>query len=164
MNQYYYALNGQQVGPVTMEQLIALCQSGQITPATLVWMQGMAQWQPLSTIMPQAPAPAPMPAPMPGAMPAAMPTPMPGVMPGAPAGMVKPDNGMVMAVLVTLFCCLIGGVIAIINASKVDGLWAAGQYQQAIEAAQTSKKWSIASIIIGAVSTVGYVLLMAAGA
>jgi hypothetical protein len=44
---WYYVENGQQVGPVTKEQLEQLLQTGRITIETLVWQQGMDNWLPL---------------------------------------------------------------------------------------------------------------------
>ena len=44
---WYYAVGGQQQGPVDEAQMDALLQSGQITQETLVWRDGMANWQPL---------------------------------------------------------------------------------------------------------------------
>src|SRR6185503_8885822 len=49
---WYYASGGQQQGPVDDAQFEALIQSGQIKPADLVWKEGMANWQPLSTVRP----------------------------------------------------------------------------------------------------------------
>lgn len=45
MNWYYVEL-GQQMGPVTEEQLAALFQAGKINGETLVWREGMANWGP----------------------------------------------------------------------------------------------------------------------
>jgi membrane protease subunit (stomatin/prohibitin family) len=42
--QYYYATNGQQLGPVGFEQLGALFASRSINKETLIWKQGMAGW------------------------------------------------------------------------------------------------------------------------
>jgi uncharacterized RDD family membrane protein YckC len=50
---WFYAQNGQQVGPVDE----GLVQRGAITPATLVWRNGMANWQPYAEVRPaNAPA------------------------------------------------------------------------------------------------------------
>src|SRR5437763_10445049 len=43
---WFYARNGQQVGPVPETELAQLVQSGAIQPETLVWHAGMAEWQP----------------------------------------------------------------------------------------------------------------------
>lgn len=68
--QYMIAVNGQQSGPFGMQQLQQLVQTGQLTPQTYVWKQGMVQWdfagnvQELSSLF--APA---CPPPVPGGMP-----------------------------------------------------------------------------------------------
>ena len=43
--QFMVAVNGQQFGPFNMAQLRQLVLSGQLTPHTYVWKQGMAQWE-----------------------------------------------------------------------------------------------------------------------
>ena len=43
--QYYISMNGAQAGPFNMQQLQQLVQSGQLTPQTYVWKQGMANWE-----------------------------------------------------------------------------------------------------------------------
>src|SRR5436190_16368525 len=43
---WYYANAGQQTGPLDEAQLEALRSSGQINDETLVWREGMANWQP----------------------------------------------------------------------------------------------------------------------
>lgn len=54
---WYYAVGGQQQGPVDEAQLDALLQSGQINQETLVWRDGLANWQPLRQARPSASAP-----------------------------------------------------------------------------------------------------------
>jgi len=43
---WYYAAGGQQQGPVDDAQLDALIQAGTVTPDTLIWREGMPNWQP----------------------------------------------------------------------------------------------------------------------
>ncbi|MFL9583246.1 GYF domain-containing protein [Stenotrophomonas sp. AB1(2024)] len=51
MSQWFYAEgNRQQRGPLTSEELIALYQSSRIALDTLVWRDGLAQWQPLRSV------------------------------------------------------------------------------------------------------------------
>lgn len=51
MGQWFYAEgNRQQRGPLTSEELIALYQSSRIALDTLVWRDGLAQWQPLRSV------------------------------------------------------------------------------------------------------------------
>lgn len=50
--EWYYVLNGQQVGPVPADQFERLHQSGTITAETPVWHDGMADWQPYQSVRP----------------------------------------------------------------------------------------------------------------
>ena len=47
---WYYVINGQQAGPATDAQLDELLRSGKISPDTLVWREGMANWQSLALV------------------------------------------------------------------------------------------------------------------
>ena len=53
----------------------------------------------------------------------------------------KPNNVLVWAILSTIFCCLPFGIVSIVYASKVDGLYAAGQYAMAEDAAKKARTW-----------------------
>ncbi len=48
--QYMLAVNGQQLGPYTLDQLRGMAQQGQFTAATFVWAQGMAAWTPAGQV------------------------------------------------------------------------------------------------------------------
>lgn len=74
-----------------------------------------------------------------------------------------PDNGMVWAILTTLFCCLPFGIIAIVKASNVNSLWMAGNYDAAYAAAKSSKNWSIAAACSGLAFTIIYCVLIFLG-
>jgi len=47
---YYVDANGQQVGPVSVEELRAALQRGAATNASLAWRDGLANWQPISAL------------------------------------------------------------------------------------------------------------------
>lgn len=49
---WYYAESGRQVGPVQEESFDALVRSGVVRPDTLVWQQGMPNWQTYGTVRP----------------------------------------------------------------------------------------------------------------
>ena len=68
----------------------------------------------------------------------------------------KPNNNMVMAILCTVCCCLPFGIYAIIKASKVNGFYMAGMYNEAVNSANEAKKWSTIGIITGLVIQVIY--------
>lgn len=83
---------------------------------------------------------------------------------GAPAA--APDNNMTIAAIslaVGVFCggCLaaIPGVVAVVNASKVKGLAASGNYGGAQEAAANARKWAMIGFVVTAVLFVLIVLL-----
>ena len=71
-----------------------------------------------------------------------------------------PDNNLVWAILATIFCCLPLGIVAIVKASKVQGLWFSGQYAEAQQAAADAKKFSIISAGIFGVLIVLYIIGM----
>lgn len=51
---WYYSQGGKQAGPVEDSHLDELVQNGQIQPDTLVWREGMANWQPYRQTRPAA--------------------------------------------------------------------------------------------------------------
>jgi hypothetical protein len=76
----------------------------------------------------------------------------------------KPDNNMLWAILCTVFCCVPLGIVAIINAAKVDGLYRSGDYDGAQEAADNAKKYALYGLIFGIVVFVFYFILGLANA
>ena len=48
--QYHVSINGAQAGPFDMQQMMQMAQSGQLTPQTYVWKQGMANWEHANSI------------------------------------------------------------------------------------------------------------------
>ncbi|WP_155724452.1 CD225/dispanin family protein [Mycobacterium avium] len=74
------------------------------------------------------------------------------------------NNYLVWSILVTLFCCLPFGIVAIVKSSQVNGLWAQGRYAEAQASADSAKKWVIWSAVIGVVVGIIYGILMAVGA
>lgn len=49
---WYYAVGTERQGPVAQEDFDRLVQQGVITPVTMVWREGMADWQPYSQQQP----------------------------------------------------------------------------------------------------------------
>jgi len=80
---------------------------------------------------------------------------------GQPAGFgpgPAPDNNLVWAILTTLFCCLPLGIVSIVKASQVNGLWAAGQFDNAQKASRDAKKFAIWAAAVGGVLLVLYIV------
>src|SRR4051812_14420661 len=49
-NWYYVDATGQQVGPISADELRAAFQRGAAVPATLAWRDGLASWQPIADL------------------------------------------------------------------------------------------------------------------
>ncbi len=75
-----------------------------------------------------------------------------------PAGNMPPKNYLVESILVTLFCCLPLGVVGIINATKVNSAWEAGDHEGAMRSAEEAKKWVKYGAIGGAIVAVLYIV------
>lgn len=154
---YYYLINGQQQGPVTLAEL----KGKGITRETLVWTEDMAEWQEAQTL------------PELGGLfvNVAQATPEQPQIPEAPSASVttgtnavdRPKTWLVESILVTLFCCLPFGIVGIVNASKVDSALARGDIDGAVQASEAAKKWVKIGAICGAVAIGIYVLLAIAG-
>ena len=72
---------------------------------------------------------------------------------------IPPKNWLVESILVTVLCCLPFGIAGIINASKVEGLFLAGDIAGANKAAADAKKWTMYGLFTGLTVIVLYVLL-----
>ena len=75
----------------------------------------------------------------------------------APSGS-KPDNYLVWAILSTILCCslfsLPFGIISIVNATKVESAWNAGNYAEAQKASENAKKFAIICAAVGLICNV----------
>lgn len=111
MDQWFFAEgNSQQRGPLPADELIALYRSSRIALDTLVWRDGMAQWQPLESVAAEigldiAPAAEPAAAPVPDPA-------MPPALPAAPVAPVPPANPVVPPPRKGLSGCAIVGIVA----------------------------------------------------
>ncbi len=137
MKQYYYVdLQGNQVGPISLEQMRA----ANLASNTLVWCEGMAGWTALSSVEELRGAVPPVPS-------SPFPDPTPHlVMPKTP---IKPDTNFVWALLSTLLCCMPFGIVAIVQANKVDSHWNAGRFEEAEKCSKNARMWSLISAGVG---------------
>ncbi len=53
-----------------------------------------------------------------------------------------PPNYLVFAILVTIFCCQILGIVSIVFAAQVNSKWNAGDYEGALNASKNAKMWA----------------------
>ena len=85
----------------------------------------------------------------------------PGMIAAQPA--VNVPNYLVVAILVTVLCCLPAGIPAIIYAAQVNGKLQAGDIAGAQASSKNAKMWCWISVGAGAVVVVGYALLIGLG-
>ncbi|XP_071955315.1 proline-rich transmembrane protein 1-like [Antedon mediterranea] len=62
---------------------------------------------------------------------------------------VQPNDYMSYAIIVTICCCLPLGLIAIIRSSQVRSRFDNGDLQGARLSAKSSRRWSIAGVVLG---------------
>ncbi len=72
---------------------------------------------------------------------------------GAPV-VANVPNHLVAAILATIFCCLIGGIVSIIYSTQVNTKLAQGDIAGAQSASRKALGWIIASICFGVVMTI----------
>ena len=72
----------------------------------------------------------------------------------------KTRTYLIEAILVTICCCQIAGIVAIVYAALANGQAKAGNVTEAERYARTARGWSIAGFAIGAVIYIVYFGLM----
>lgn len=60
-------------------------------------------------------------------------------------------NHMVGAILTAIFCCQIGGIIAIVYAAKVNTKLAQGDIEGALAASKTAYTWIVVNLVTGCI-------------
>lgn len=74
-----------------------------------------------------------------------------------------PSNYLVLSILVTLFCCLPGGIIAIVYSCQVNSLYNANRLPEAQNASKWALRWNIISIVsVAVLFFIGFIGAMAA--
>lgn len=165
MKQYYIIRNEQQAGPYTLEELAEMG----ITPDTIVWTEGMTDWAParqvselasLFTTTAQTPpsysapsygAPQYHSAPQYNRPPQySRPTEQPPM----------PPTYLAWSIAVTILCCLVGGIVAIVYSSQVSSRYIAGDYEGAEYASRQARIWIIVSACVGLLVGIVYAIWM----
>lgn len=70
----------------------------------------------------------------------------------------KPSSFLAWAILATIFCCMPFGIVSIVHASKVDGLWNANDFEGARDADRKARTWFWWSFGIGLAGWLFYIL------
>jgi len=63
----------------------------------------------------------------------------------------KPDNHMVTAILITLCCCIVPGIVSIVYAVNSNSAYSSGDYAGAVRAANSAKTWINWGLILGGI-------------
>ncbi len=160
---YHVGRNGQQTGPFSVDQLKLMAGRGELDPTDLVWKDGMAGWEPASTIpgvfSDAAPAPV-TPLSSPVVTPPVTPsTPLVQATVLPPSGATMPPNYLVFAILTTLCCCLPMGIPAIIFASQVNSKMAVGDLAGATESSRKAKMWCWIALGCGILTSIAVTVL-----
>jgi len=74
-----------------------------------------------------------------------------------------PKTWLVESILVTILCCLPFGIVGIVNASKVESRFYAGDVAGAERASNEAGKWTKIGFFVGLAVIVIYLLLMILG-
>lgn len=114
----YYILNGsEQQGPYTIDQL-----RGRVTPQTLVWREGLPDWiragdlpELSAVLLPEGSV--------------------------SPSDVVKPKDYLVESILVTLFCCMVFGILGIVYSVQANSAFSSGNITAANEFSAKAKQW-----------------------
>jgi hypothetical protein len=76
----------------------------------------------------------------------------------------KPTSNLAYAILVTLFCCLPFGIVAIVYAAQVDSKWNAGDWRGAERASRSAKNWALVGLVSGLIFSIIYALIVVSSA
>lgn len=119
----YYILNGsEQQGPYTIDQL-----RGRVTPQTLVWREGLPDWIRAGDLPELSGLLAPE---------GTVPPPTQGQTVGT-----KPKDYLVESILVTLFCCMVFGILGIVYSVQANSAFSSGNITAANEFSAKAKQW-----------------------
>jgi hypothetical protein len=75
----------------------------------------------------------------------------------------QPDSNLVWGILCAVLCCLPFGIVSIVYAAKVSGLWTQGRYAEAQKASADAKKWAIWGAVAGVIVGIIYAIIAVAG-
>jgi len=156
---WFYSNNGQQLGPITDQELTAKFRNGELSSTDLVWKEGMSDWKPLGEVNLFSAGPMTQ---MPRSMEGSVMLQQPPIRTSAP---IRPNipTYLWQSIVATVLCCMPFGVVAIVYAAKVDSLIAVGDYVGAQSASKSAKTWVGVSVGIFLLLFVGYFGLIAIG-
>lgn len=166
------------MGPVSHEELCARAGRGEVLPADLVWKEGMADWLPLAGVpglmgagFSSAPIavvqpPSVVPAQTGGSVPLPQPPAFQGhyVAPQISTYMWQSLVALILSAGMMMVICLPIGmpfaIVALVFASKVEGLKLHGRFVEAQAASRNAKIWMIISYALSGLVFVGIIVMV----
>lgn len=79
---------------------------------------------------------------------------------GAPSDQPMPPTYLVWSIVMTVLCCFVPGVVAIIFSSQVTSKWQTGDIEGARKASERAQIWIIVSFVLGVLSATLYAPIM----
>lgn len=74
-----------------------------------------------------------------------------------------PPNYLVFAILTTIFCCQVLGIVSIVFAAQVNSRWNSGDIQGALDASRNAKLWAWIAFGSGFIIAIVFGILAALG-
>ncbi|PQJ14673.1 CD225/dispanin family protein [Aureicoccus marinus] len=71
----------------------------------------------------------------------------------------KPSNYLALAIITTILCCQVTGIVSIIYAARVNELYERGEYAEAERASKNAKIWGLVGIGLFVVIMVVYLAI-----
>lgn len=139
---FWAMINGVQVGPMDGRQLLACG----LTPQTMVWYEGLPQWVPASTVPELAPL-------------FVRPMPRWEKRPQQDLRPPCPPTYLVWSIVVTVLCCNLLGIGAIIYSTQVTTRYNRGDYEGAAKASNRAQAWIIITVVAALVMIPFYAIL-----
>ncbi|HHW80994.1 MAG TPA: DUF4339 domain-containing protein [Bacteroidales bacterium] len=160
MKKYFYSDGTNKFGPFSIDEL----REKNITEETLIWFQGLSEWLPARNFSELNDIFAPSPPPITRSSSSTDTSSSAYSQPSSSHNQQPPKTWLVESILATLFCCLPLGIVGIVNASKVESRFYAGDFDGAQQASADAAKWTKISFGIGiAVGVIYFIVMLAAG-
>lgn len=161
-NYYYLDKHEEVVGPMPLSVIRGMVRAGSLSDTVLVAREGASSWTPLNALNTPPSVPGdPKKRGVVRARVARTPVMQRGLrQPLHPVGGVppRPESHLAWAILVTVFCCLPCGIVAIVRASTVESRYRSGEYTAAAGASESAYTWCLWGTILGII-TVGLYLV-----
>ena len=71
----------------------------------------------------------------------------------------RPPSYLALAIISTILCCLPLGIVSIVYATKVNNLYADGNYAEAAKASNNAKTWGLVSMGVALLGWIVYIVI-----